>query len=238
MAKATLPRAPWHRFGRSQNLGIQNRVKVCVPRLVKELHAALDDGTHFLDNVDVGGVTLKKPSRPGAPVSPGDPEQRLDAMVLPADQRAVSRGLAVGEPAIPLATAVCAIDFADRSDKAKHARIVALVEQMLGLHESLAAADSEKSRDTVPRQIAATDAEIDRLVYDLYGLTDEEIAIVEDDEKGVRGRRVCVAWAEVDCAQVESPLPLKSFDAKGRNHSRLQGIVDRGGGIVWRVHLG
>jgi len=29
------------------------------------------------------------------------------------------------------------------------------------------------------RLIAATDAEIDRLEYDLYGLTKEEIAIVE-----------------------------------------------------------
>ncbi len=29
------------------------------------------------------------------------------------------------------------------------------------------------------RQIAATDRQIDRLVYDLYGLTDEEIALVE-----------------------------------------------------------
>jgi hypothetical protein len=29
------------------------------------------------------------------------------------------------------------------------------------------------------RQIDATDAQIDRLVYDLYGLTEEEIAIVE-----------------------------------------------------------
>jgi hypothetical protein len=30
------------------------------------------------------------------------------------------------------------------------------------------------------RQIAATDAGIDRLVYELYGLTDEEIRLVED----------------------------------------------------------
>jgi len=34
-------------------------------------------------------------------------------------------------------------------------------------------------RTSVQRQIDATDAEIDRLVYDLYGLTAEEIAIVE-----------------------------------------------------------
>jgi len=48
----------WHRFGRNQNLGIQGRKKICVPRLVESLHAAYDrEGTHFLDNVDVGGIT-------------------------------------------------------------------------------------------------------------------------------------------------------------------------------------
>jgi len=32
----------------------------------------------------------------------------------------------------------------------------------------------------VQRQTAATDNQIDRLVYELYGLTDEEIRIVEE----------------------------------------------------------
>jgi len=32
---------------------------------------------------------------------------------------------------------------------------------------------------TLERQIAATDQQIDRLVYDLYGLTEDEIKIVE-----------------------------------------------------------
>jgi hypothetical protein len=35
-------------------------MKLCVPRLVDHLHAGFDlDGTHYLDNVDVGGVTWK-----------------------------------------------------------------------------------------------------------------------------------------------------------------------------------
>lgn len=52
--------ADWYRFGRSQNLGIQGRVKLCVPRLVDYLHAGFDQhGTHYLDNVDVGGVTWR-----------------------------------------------------------------------------------------------------------------------------------------------------------------------------------
>ncbi|MDA1050714.1 MAG: hypothetical protein O3C40_09580 [Planctomycetota bacterium] len=35
-------------------------------------------------------------------------------------------------------------------------------------------------RTALSRQISATDGEIDRLVYELYGLTDEEIRIVEE----------------------------------------------------------
>jgi hypothetical protein len=39
---------------------------------------------------------------------------------------------------------------------------------------------SAADRELLQRQIDATDREIDRLVYDLYGLTDEEIRIVEE----------------------------------------------------------
>ena len=37
---------------------------------------------------------------------------------------------------------------------------------------------------TIERQIEATDRQIDRLVYELYGLTEEEIAIVEETTGG------------------------------------------------------
>lgn len=35
-------------------------------------------------------------------------------------------------------------------------------------------------RQALERQIAATDRQIDQLVYELYGLTDQEIRIVEE----------------------------------------------------------
>ena len=53
--------------------------------------------------------------------------------------------------------------------------MVALVEQVLELHKRLAAAASEHDRALYQRQIEATDQEIDKLVYELYGLTPEEI---------------------------------------------------------------
>jgi hypothetical protein len=58
-------------------------------------------------------------------------------------------------------------------------RLSELAESMLSLNSALASAKSEAQRGTIQRQIEATDAEIDRLVYDLYGLTKDEIAIVQ-----------------------------------------------------------
>ncbi len=51
---------------------------------------------------------------------------------------------------------------------------------MLDLHKGLAEAKTAHERTVIERDIAATDRQIDRLVYDLYGLTEEEIAIVEE----------------------------------------------------------
>jgi adenine-specific DNA-methyltransferase len=36
-------------------------------------------------------------------------------------------------------------------------------------------------RELYERQIKIVDAQIDRLVYELYGLTEEEVRIVEDE---------------------------------------------------------
>ncbi|HNT35307.1 MAG TPA: TaqI-like C-terminal specificity domain-containing protein, partial [bacterium] len=47
--------------------------------------------------------------------------------------------------------------------------------RMLIFHRHFAAASSESERIVLQRQIDATDREIDQLVYELYGLTEEEI---------------------------------------------------------------
>ena len=51
---------------------------------------------------------------------------------------------------------------------------------MLALHQQLAAAKTPQDNNLLQRQIDATDKQIDQLVYALYGLTDEEIALVEN----------------------------------------------------------
>ncbi len=69
------------------------------------------------------------------------------------------------------------INFSDPAEKAAHDKLVALVEQMLELHRRSARTPQEQ--EMLQREIESTDGGIDRLVYSLYGLTEEEIKIVE-----------------------------------------------------------
>jgi len=71
------------------------------------------------------------------------------------------------------------INFSDPADVARHDKMVTLVERMLDLHKKLAAATIPADKTLYQRQIEATDRQIDALVYELYGLTEEEIAVVE-----------------------------------------------------------
>jgi type I restriction-modification system DNA methylase subunit len=71
------------------------------------------------------------------------------------------------------------INFSIRSDKAKHDKMISFVEQILDLHKKLNAAKVPDEKTKFQRQIDTTDAQIDKLVYDLYDLTAKEIEIVE-----------------------------------------------------------
>jgi hypothetical protein len=59
-------------------------------------------------------------------------------------------------------------------------RLRPLSKRMLALGKRLAAAKTDHDKTVLERQIDATDRQIDRLVYELYDLTQREIGIVEE----------------------------------------------------------
>jgi len=65
------------------------------------------------------------------------------------------------------------------ADRARHDKLVGLVDKMLLLVPKLRSAKSETERSTLQNAVSATDRAIDALVYELYNLTPEEIALVE-----------------------------------------------------------
>ena len=70
-----------------------------------------------------------------------------------------------------------------RHDRMVNDRMVTFVTQMLDLNKKVQDARLEQEKTQLSRQIEATDASIDKLVYELYGLTEEEIAVVEGSGK-------------------------------------------------------
>ena len=73
------------------------------------------------------------------------------------------------------------IDFSNPTEKAQHDKLVALVDSMLELQEKYHDARMERDKELYERQIKVVDAQIDQLVYDLYGLTEEEVKVVEGE---------------------------------------------------------
>ena len=70
-------------------------------------------------------------------------------------------------------------DFDHPGDKARHDRMVALVREMLELHNHLDQAELDREKRIILQEIESIDRQIDSLVYGFYGLTMEEIAMVE-----------------------------------------------------------
>jgi len=174
----------WYRYIYQKNMMRQATVKLCVPRLVEQLHAAYDEkGTHFLDNVDVGGVSLK----------PGYEEQTLPYMMalinsslmrwfFPNVSAPFRGGWMSANKQFLTQLPIRTIDFSNKADKARHDKMVELVTRMMELKKQQARAPKKQSpsaRQLLDQKLAITDQQIDALVYELYGLTEEEIGVVE-----------------------------------------------------------
>ena len=84
------------------------------------------------------------------------------------------------------------IDLEKTIDKFRHDKLVQFVDKMLDLTPKMQAAKSETDKATLQNAITATDNKIDRLVYDLYGLTEDEIKLVEESSvKNKVSKRGC-----------------------------------------------
>ncbi|NQE44853.1 hypothetical protein C5S31_02360 [ANME-1 cluster archaeon GoMg2] len=70
------------------------------------------------------------------------------------------------------------IDFSNPKEVAQHDKLVALVDTMLELQKKHHETRLERDKELYERQIKIVDAQIDKLVYELYGLTEEEIRLI------------------------------------------------------------
>jgi hypothetical protein len=168
----------WYAYVYPKNLDVMRAPKILVPDIADRASFALDEEGEYAFTSGYG-ITLKPTTRE----SPKYVLGLLNSAVLDFFLKRISTTMRGGFfryftqfiERLPIPP----INFKDPLEKKAHNRMVSLVDSMLAMHKQLGSAKGEAQRGAIQRQIEATDREIDRLVYDLYGLTEEEIALVE-----------------------------------------------------------
>ena len=170
----------WYRLERPRKKEVFDyREKLIVPYRAEYNKFAYDNEQYFNDGGDIRAVVLK-------------PNEKLSIKyilgILNSKLMNWYYGF-IGKPKgkmreyfntpmskIPIRT----IDFSNPVEKSQHDKLVALVDNMLELQKKHHEARMDRDKELYERQIKIVDAQIDWLVYDLYGLTEEEIQVVEE----------------------------------------------------------
>ncbi|MBW7959707.1 MAG: Eco57I restriction-modification methylase domain-containing protein [Candidatus Promineofilum sp.] len=171
----------WYAFGRSQNLAQMDGEKLIIQVMALKPTIIHDERSLYMTGGGSGpfyGIRLKDQSM-SLHYLMGILNSRLFGYIIEAQSTVMRGGYIKYSKQYIESAPIRTIDFDNPTDVARHDRMVALVQNMLDLHKELAAERNPQVKTVLQRQIEATDAQIDRLVYELYGLSEEEIAIVE-----------------------------------------------------------
>ena len=73
------------------------------------------------------------------------------------------------------------IPIVNTKDEKVKSKLVKLVDNIIAINNKLVGENNPNTKEILERQVRALDGEIDRLVYGLYGLSDNEIRIIENN---------------------------------------------------------
>jgi type I restriction-modification system DNA methylase subunit len=179
----------WYGYVYPKSVSLFARSKILTPSIAAKASFALDPQgeMYFVGSGGGGGGGYGILQLPDAQINAAYLVALLNSSLLDYIVKRVSSSFRGGYFAysrqyieqLPIRT----IDFTDPADIARHDRMVALVTQMLDLHARLAAEGVPHEVAALQRRIETTDRQIDALVYELYGLTPEEIKVVEATEQ-------------------------------------------------------
>jgi hypothetical protein len=179
--KGKLKGPNWYGLSFASNLQMFRSTKIVTPTLATANSFSLDEEGYFFPQGAGGGCGMIVRDDRSIAYLLGVLNSRVLTLYFRRISSHFQGGYFAYEPRYLQRIPVRTIDFSNREDVARHDRMVELVERMLPLHQRLTEAKIEQERNVLQHQIDATDRQIDRLVYDLYNLTDEEIEIVEQE---------------------------------------------------------
>ncbi len=171
----------WYAYTRTQALNNVALPKILTPEYYEHASYAFDeDGNHFFFGGGAGGygIVLKEDYNPKYILGLLN-SKLLDWYLHKISMRAFKTAFLYIKKyikQIPIKT----IDLGNNNEVMYHNEIVSKVDRMLNLHKSLKNANNPTDKNRIERQIEFNEIQINNLVYKLYGLTPEEIKIIED----------------------------------------------------------
>ena len=72
------------------------------------------------------------------------------------------------------------VDLTKKSDKEVHDKLVKLVDNIIAINKKLVGENNPNTKEILERQVRALDGEIDKLVYKLYNLIEDDIRILNE----------------------------------------------------------
>jgi len=153
-----------------KNLDLWEEPKIMLPYMITELAAFYDEGGNYFVNVTTGGFGLRLcNSELDVKYLTGLLNSHLLDWFLKKVSTTFHGGYFAANKQFLVQLPIRPIKFSDKAERAQHDAIVSLVERILAAKKKNPAADT-----------SALEREMDQQVYALYGLTPEEIQIVEE----------------------------------------------------------
>jgi hypothetical protein len=163
-----------------KNLDTWEQPKIMLPYMVTRLSAFYDESGYYFVNVTTGGFGLTVDESQGATkYIVGLINSKLLDWFFRHVSTTFHGGYFAANKQFLVQLPIHTIDFCNPEDIIFHDSILSLVDNMLSLNKHLQEARTPHEQTRLRRQIEDIDHRIDALVYKLYGLTEEEIRIVE-----------------------------------------------------------
>jgi type I restriction-modification system DNA methylase subunit/predicted type IV restriction endonuclease len=161
-----------------KNLDRWEQPKIMLPYMITRLSANYDEDNNYFVNVTTGGfgITITDKNCSMKYIT-GLLNSKLLDWFIKNVSTAFHGGYFAANKQFLVQLPIRTIDFSNATDKSLHEQMVSLVDKMLDFHKQLAEANLPQEKTVLSRQIEATDRQIDRLVYQLYDLTEDEIKI-------------------------------------------------------------
>ena len=172
--------AGWYGFGRNQALDVVSLPKIITPDLAPRSGFLLDStGDYFLLGGAAGGYGIIPKANWDSRILVGLLNSKLLSLFITSSGQQIESGYYSFEARFIRSAPMFNFNLKKPADKSRHDKLVVLVDKMLGLMPKLRLATADSEKAVLQNAVTATDQQIDALVYELYGLTPEEIKLVE-----------------------------------------------------------